>query len=204
MRLPRVAPVAITMIVLLMPVSDASAQIFDNGRATCRWCGHSERDTQRYVNWFLNELFFYPGRVRQATARTAISVSLYLFTATFDIHGSLSPSRRYDTVTIAITAEVKKGIPSGRYIVTATTPGGKTSTKPYAIGNKRFSLSKAYAKGAVRNNGSGGRGGGGTGRSGPPPSDGGGSNRRPRGGAKCSRSRRVDVGNETILFCSRD
>lgn len=197
MTLRRVAPVAIMALVLSLNISTASAQIFDTGQGVCRWCGHSEKDTKRYVNWFLNELFFYPGRVQQKLARAGIATSLYLFTATFDIYGAVSPSSKYNVVTIAITAEIKKGIPTGRYMVTATTKGGKTSTKAYAIGNSKYSVGYGYARGAVQGGGSGGS----VGRSGPPS---GGSYIPPKRGARCSRSRRVDAGNETIVFCSRD
>ena len=204
MRAVRLAAVAILFIAGFSYNAPVSAQVlFTTGSGVCKQCGHSELDTERYVHSFLNQLFFPNNPVR----RTAVATSLYLLTATFTMQGRLSPDPQFSSVTIAITAEVKNLLPTGSYHVTITTPGGKTETKTYAIGNKKFSLSKKYAPGAKREStgsdvdlgGSGNSGPGGRPRSGP------GSTSRPSHyrPAKCSRSRMEARGNETTVYCSR-
>jgi len=170
-----------------LSLHDVDAQIFDTGEGTCMKCGHSELDTQRYVNSFLNQLFFYPDPLQQAAARTAIAAALYGLTATFDMHGNLSPDPHYASVTIAITAEVKSGLLTGSYKVTVTTPGGLTIQKVYAIGNNKFDVSYPYAEGARQSV----SGDGLTVGSGP---DGGTS------GATCTRTRE-DRGDDTTVWC---
>jgi hypothetical protein len=185
-----------------------NAQVLDVGKGVCHPCGHAELDTQRYVNSFLNQMFF-PNR---PATRAAVATSLYLFTATYTMHGRVSPDPAYSSVTIAITAEVKNAIPTGKYHVTATTPSGETTSKTYAIGATRFSVRHDYAPGAVedrptiRSTGTGGKGGpGSSGRSGPPSS--GRPQWRPQGSgrpAKCSRSWVTHRRNETTVYCSED
>ena len=206
MRALRLATVAISLLFVSLHAPIANAQIFDTGVGVCRFCGHSELDTQRYVNSFLNQLFFPNSALR----RGVIAGDLYLLTATYTMYGRLSPDPVFSSVTIAITAEIKNVLPTGQYHVTVTTPGGTTSTETYAIGSERFSVMEDYEPGARRvdeddsdrgaDSGTGGSGG----RSGPPTGGGpqirGGS----RGPAKCSRSRRVDRRNETIVWCSID
>lgn len=204
MRALRLATVAVLLSFTVLQSPAADAQILTTGEGVCRVCGHSEIDTQRYVNSFLNQMFF-PNRF---DTRTAVAASLYLLTATYTMHGRLSPEPNLSSVTIAITAEVANALPTGRYRVTTTTAGGETSTKTYAIGSERFSVFYPYAPGAlnsardqVANPGGGGSGG----RSGPQTSGGpGGIRGGSRGPAKCSRSRREDRRNETIVWCSRD
>ena len=203
MRVARLAAIATVLIVGFSYNPPARAQVlFTTGTGVCHLCGHSELDTERYVHSFLNQLFF----PNSAARRSFIAASLYLLTATYTMEGRLSPNPQFSSVTIAITAEVKNLLPTGNYRVTVTTPGGKTETKTYAIGNKRFSVTKKYAPGAKRkssggNAGSGGPGGTGAGgrtRSGP------GSGFRPSHDrpAKCSRSRMEARGNETTVYCS--
>lgn len=204
MRAGRLATVAILLIATFSYASPVSAQVlFTTGVGVCLKCGHSELDTRRYVHSFLNQLFFPNTVVR----RTSVAVSLYLFTATYTMHGRLSPDPEFSSVTIAITAEIKNMLPTGNYHVTVSTPGGKTSKATYAIGNQKFDVNEAYAPGARRltradryGSGAGGNSGPGTnGRSGP-----GGSSTWQRQGrpAACSRSRMEANGNETIVYCS--
>jgi len=208
MRALRLATVALVLSTALLQAPAANAQIVTSGIGVCRLCGHSELDTQRYVNSFLNQLFF----PQSATRRAAIATSLYLLNATFTVYGRLSPDSQFNSVTISITAEVKNAIPTGKYRVTVTTPSGTTSTKTYAIGAERFSVRHPYVAGALENDrtnrrvpgGNGGGGPGSVGRSGPP--TGGSPGASPRGGrsAKCSRSRVTHRGNETTVYCSWD
>ena len=207
MRAARLVTVAAFLLVAFSYAPSVSAQVlFSTGIGVCRPCGHAELDTQRYVNSFLNQLFF----PNTALRRTSIAASLYMFTATYTMHGRLSPDPVHSSVTIAITAEVRNAIPTGNYHVTTTTPDGKTDTKTYTIGNIRFNTKGKYAPGARRadSNKGGGRtigggaaGSGSSGRSGPPGSTG-----RNQGGsgqpANCSRSRMEARGNETIVYCS--
>lgn len=216
MRVLRLASVALALSVTALQAPEANAQIVTTGKGVCHLCGHAKLDTQRYVNSFLNQLFFPNSAVRRAS----VSASLYLFTATYTMYGRLSPDPQFNSVAIAITAEIKNAVPTGKYKVTVTTPDGTTTTKTYAIGAERFSVRHDYAPGAIeagsaRQPGPGGKAGGGSGagghagpgsdgRTGIPPSTnpgyGPGRGGRP---AKCSRSRREDRGNETILWCSR-
>ena len=208
MRALRLATVAIVLLMSLSQAPIANAQILDVGEGVCPQCGHAELDTQRYVNSFLNQMFF-PNR---PVIRTAVATSLYLFTATYTMHGKVSPDPGFASVTIAITAEVKNAIPTGKYHVTVTTPSGDTTSKTYAIGATRFSVQHDYAPGAVDESksrrpsgpGTGGRNGpGSSGRSGPPtggrPLIGQPGSGRP---AKCTRSRVTYRRNETTLHCS--
>jgi len=208
MRALRLATVALVLSTALLQAPAANAQIVTSGIGVCRLCGHSELDTQRYVNSFLNQLFF----PQSATRRAAIATSLYLLNATYTVYGRLSPDSQFNSVTISITAEVKNAIPTGKYRVTVTTPSGTTSTKTYAIGAERFSVRHPYVAGALENDrtnrrvpgGNGGGGPGSVGRSGP--HTGGSPGASPRGGrsAKCSRSRVTHRGNETTVYCSWD
>lgn len=201
MRASRMATVAVFLSIVLIQSTTATAQILDTGEGRCSLCGHSERDTQRYVNSFLNQMFF----PRSGSTRAFVAANLYLLSGTFTMHGARSPDANFDRVTIAITAEVKNALPTGNYRVTVTTPGGKTSTDLYAIGNTRFRVIGQLAFPEEQNSGRSSSGVGSGGRSGPPVwvrgvLVRGGS----RGPAKCSRSRREDRGNETIAWCSRD
>ena len=209
MRALRLATVAIVLAMTLLQAPAANAQVLDVGTGVCRQCGHAELDTQRYVNSFLNQMFF-PNR---PATRAAVATSLYLFTATYTMYGSLSPDPNYASVTIAITAEVKNAIPTGKYHVTVTTPDGNTTTKTYAIGARPFSVRHDYAPGAIEeepttSSGPGGKGGhgpGSGGRSRPP--TGGGPRSGPSGSgrpAKCTRSRVTHRRNETTVYCSED
>lgn len=204
MRALRLATVALVLSISVVHTPAANAQIVTAGLGVCHRCGHAELDTQRYVNSFLNQLFFPSSAVRRAS----VTASLYLFTATFTMYGNLSPDPRFNSVTIAITAEVKNAIPTGKYRVTVTSPSGMTSTETYAIGAERFSVRHDYAPGAIESGATrrqgpgrnGGSGPGSNGGSGPPPSG-------PRSGpggrpAKCTRSRLESRGNNTILWCS--
>ena len=205
MRALRLATVAASLLIISFQVPIASAQIFNTGVGVCRLCGHSELDTQRYVNSFLNQMFFPRSTLRSGF----IAADLYLLTATYTMYGRLSPDPDFSSVTVSITAELKNVLPTGRYQVTVTTPGGVTSTRIYAIGSERFSVVHDYETGAKRvdeedEGGSGVKvtGGGSGARSGPPASRAleirGGS----RGPAKCRQSRREDLRYETILWCS--
>jgi hypothetical protein len=199
MRSLRLATVAVLLSIISIHTTSANAQILDTGEGRCGRCGHSERDTQRYVNSFLNQIFFPNSVLRRGT----IAASLYLFSGTYTMYGGRSPDPNFASVTIAITAELKGALPSGNYRVVVTTPGGKTSTESYAIGNVRFRVIGPLYSRVGR--GSGSRAGaGGGGHSGP--STGMGTPIRPgnRSPAKCSRSRREDRGNETIAWCSQD
>lgn len=209
MRALRLAAVGIVFSMMLLQAPTANAQILDVGSGVCRLCGHAELDTQRYVNSFLNQMFF-PNR---PAARAAVATSLYLFTATYSMYGSLSPDSGYASVTIAITAEVKNAVPTGKYHVTVTTPDGNTTTKTYAIGATPFSVRHGYAPGAIEEKarkpsgpgGKGGHGPGTSGRSGPP--TGGRLSFRSAGSgrpAKCSRSRVSHRRHETTVYCSVD
>ena len=197
MRALRLATVAVFLSIFSIHTTSANAQILDIGEGRCGPCGHSERDTQRYVNSFLNQMFFPDSMLRRVT----IAASLYLFNGTYTMHGGKSPDPNFASVTIAITAELKGALPSGNYRVVVTTPGGKTSTESYAIGDARFRVIGPFN--FRKKPGSRSAAGGG-GRSGPPTSfhtPGRPGSRRP---AKCSRSRREDRGNETIAWCSQD
>jgi hypothetical protein len=199
MRALRLATLALLLSVVSIHTPIANAQIFDTGEGRCGPCGHSERDTQRYVNSFLNQLFF----PRSVPARGFVAVNLYLLTATFTMHADRSPDPNFASVTIAITAEVKNALPTGNYRVTVTTPGGKTSTDTYVIGDTRFRVIGPLDSRAKSSSG-GGTGAGGGGRSGPPTRVGSQIRSSSRGRARCSRSRREDRWNETILWCSAD
>lgn len=204
----RLATVATVLLLSSLHITPASAQVvFTTGEGVCRLCGHSELDTQRYVNSFLNQLFF----PQSVTRRASIAASLYALTATYTMYGSLSPDPQFSRVTIAITAEVRNALPTGNYHVTVTTPGGKTHKDTYAIGSEQFSVRHEYEPGArrkksARKEGAGGSGGSGSGGRTrtepfgytPRPYE---PRRRP---AKCSRSRLEERGNNTILFCSVD
>ena len=157
MKAPRLAAVAIVLLLSIAYAPATTAQVLGTGSGVCLRCGHSELDTQRYVNSFLNQLFF----PYSAIERAAIAASLYPLTATFEMTGLRSPDLNFNSVTIAITAEVKNLLPTGNYHITVTTPGGTTSTNTYAIGDTRFSVTHDYAEGARRERT--GRGGGGTG-----------------------------------------
>jgi hypothetical protein len=191
------ATVAVSLLVVLMHTPIANAQIFNTGVGRCVKCGHSELDTQRYVNSFLNQLFF----PRNIFYRGAVAGNLYLLVGTFTMHGSRSPDSDFASVTIAITAEVKNALPTGNYHVSVTTPGGKTSKEIYVIGVTRFSVDHDYEPGAARDVARGSRANA-SGRTGSPHTP----RYRPRipnhNPAKCSRSRREDRGNETIVWCS--
>jgi hypothetical protein len=204
MRALRLATVAATLLVISIQAPTANAQIFDTGVGVCRWCGHSELDTQRYVNSFLNQLFF----PRSALRSGVIAGDLYFLTATYTMYGRVSPDPVFSSVTISITAEIKNVIPTGKYHVTVTTPGGVTSTETYAIGSERFSVVFDYAPGARRVDDDDSdikvASGGGGGRAGPPVRVGSQILAGSRGPAKCSRSRREDRRNETIVWCSAD
>jgi hypothetical protein len=193
------ATVALLLSVVSIHMPVANAQIFDTGEGRCGLCGHSERDTQRYVNSFLNQLFF----PRSVLARGFIATNLYLLTGTFTMHGMRSPDPNFASVTIAITAEVKNALPTGNYHVTVTTPGGKTSTKTYAIGNARFRVIGPLGSRARPSSGSG-TGVGSSGLSGPPAPVVSPTQSNSRGAARCSSSRREDLSKETILWCSAD
>jgi hypothetical protein len=208
-RALRVTALVLLLSTTLLETPVAQAQIVTSGVGVCHLCGHSELDRSRYVNSFLNQLFFPNSTVRRAS----IAGSLYLFTATFTMYGRLSPDPLYASVTIAITAEVKNAIPTGKYRVTVTTPSGETTTAIYAIGAERFSVRHPYAPGAIGDNarqtvGSGSKGGGGPGSAGysGPPATGGSTAGVGRSGrpAKCSRSRIESRRNETIVWCSSD
>lgn len=199
MRAVRMASVAVFLMIAATHPATVNAQILDTGEGVCSRCGHSERDTQRYVNSFLNQLFF----PRSGLARVVVASNLYLLSGTFTVHGDRSPDPNFDRVTISITAEVKNALPSGNYRVTVTTPGGQTSTKLYAIGETPFRvigrINFQDEPRAVGSNRSGGND-----RSGPP-SGGSARPRTPNGSpAKCSHKRREDRGNETIAWCSQD
>ena len=199
MRPLRLATVALLLSFVSLHMPIAHAQIFNTGEGRCGLCGHSERDTQRYVNSFLNQMFFPDTTLRRA----AVVASLYLFNGTYTMHGNRSPDPNFSSVTIAITAEVKNALPTGNYRVTVTTPGGKTSTDLYAIGDSRFRVAGPLVSRAERSSGSG-TGVGSNGRVGPPTRVGGRIRAGSGGGAKCSRSRREDRRNETIVWCSQD
>lgn len=200
MRALRLATIAVFLSIVSFHTTTANAQIFDTGEGRCGRCGHSERDTQRYVNSFLNQLFF----PRSLPARGFVTANLYLLTATYTMHGGRSPDPNFASVTIAITAEVKNALPTGSYRVTVTTPGGKTSTETYAIGNTRFRVMGPPDSRAEPGAGSS-IGVGSGGHSGPPTGGGPGQTQGgSRGSARCSRSRREDRGNETIVWCSAD
>ena len=201
MRAQKWAAVALILAVTSIYSPNVSAQVLTTGEGVCKLCGDSELDTQRYVNSFLNQLFF-PNTLPR---RAAIAASLYMLTATYTMTGNLAPNPNLASVTIAITAELNKVIPTGRYKVTVTTPGGKTETKTYAIGNSRFSVKNGYKPGAVRDNVNP-IGAGGNGHSGPPNRNGQywRGSRGPQRPAKCSRARVEERGNETIAWCSRD
>lgn len=196
MRALRLATVAMSLIIVPLYTPIANAQILDTGSGVCRLCGHTETDTQRYVNSFLNQMFF----PRSGPTRGFIIANLYLLSGTFTMHGSRSPDPNFSSVTIAITAEVKGALPTGNYRVVVTTPGGQTSTKLYAIGNTRFVVTgnldfEKDSKPDPRiGQGSGGESGRSSGGVQIPFRD-----TRP---ARCSRTRRVDRGNETIVYCS--
>ncbi len=199
MRALRVATIATFLLIVSVHAPIANAQIIDTGEGRCSRCGHSEFDTQRYVNSFLNQLFFPKSFLRSAS----ISASLYFFNGTYTIHGGRSPDPDFDSVTIAITAELKGAVPTGNYRVVVTTPGGQTLTDTYAISDERFRvLGRLVPPEDSSTDNSTGVGS--SGSSGPPSSGGthirGGS----RGPAKCSRSRREDRRNETITWCSLD
>lgn len=200
MRALRLAAVAVLLSITSILAPVANAQILDSGVGRCIMCGHSELDTQRYVNSFLNQMFF----PRSLLDRAFVVGNLYLLSATFTMHGGRSPDSDFASVSIALTAEVKNALPTGNYHVTVTTPGGKTSKGTYVIADTRFSINHPYAAGAVRRTArrAGPIGGG---HSGPPTSGGPGpSQSRANRSAKCSRSRREDRGNETIAWCSQD
>lgn len=201
MRAQKWAAVALILAITSLYSPNASAQVFTTGKGVCRLCGDSELDTQRYVNSFLNQLFF-PNTLPR---RAAVATSLYMLTATFTMTGNLAPNPNLASVTIAITAELEKALPTGRYKLTVTTPGGNTVTQTYAIGSTRFSVKHGYKPGAKRRvvNPVGlGHGG----HSGPPDRNGQlqGGSRGPRGPARCSRARLEARGNETIAWCSID
>ena len=202
MRALRLATIAASLLIVSTHAPLASAQILDTGVGRCIPCGHSERDTQRYVNSFLNQMFFPNSVLRRST----VVGSLYLFNGIYTMHGNRSPNEDFSSVTISVTAELKGALPTGNYRLVVTTPGGKTSTKTYAIGETRFVV-RGRLDGEkdedLEVDSATGTGAGGGGRSGPPSSGGshilGGS----RGPAKCSRSRREDRRNETITWCSQ-
>lgn len=205
MRALRLATIAAFLLFAFSHSPLAKAQvIFSTGTGVCHLCGHAELDTQRYINSFLNQLFFPDSVLR----RTSIATSLYLLTATYTMYGSLSPDPAHSSVTISITAEIKNAIPTGNYHVKTTTPGGEIHKDTYSIGKERFNVRGSYAKGAKRkrsgnNGGVGSLGSGGRGGFAPPgrPAQLGGGNSGPAG---CSRSRMEARGNETIVYCSRD
>ena len=204
MRAARLATVATLVLAGYLCASPAHAQvIFSTGVGVCKQCGHSERDTQRYVNSFLNQLFFPQSVVN----RTAVAASLYLLTATYTVHGRLSPDPQYSSVTITITAEIKNAIPTGSYHVTVVTPGGKVVKDIYPIGSEPFSVNGRYAPGAKRRGKTKSRSIGGSG-SGPGvhggyPGPGSTNTTRDttRNSNGCRRSRLEARGIETILYC---
>ncbi len=200
MRALRLATVAAVLLIASAQTPIANAQILDTGEGRCSRCGHSEQDTQRYVNSFLNQLFFPKSMLRSAS----IAASLYLFNGTYTIHGARSPDSNFDSVTIAITAELKGALPTGNYRVVVTTPGGRTSTQTYAIGDERFKvvgiLVPRFESSADKSTDAGSGG-----PSGPP--SGGGPGKSQGGSrthARCSHSRRQDLSKETVLWCSID
>ncbi len=195
MRAPRLATIAVLFAIISIYTPSANAQVFDSGVGRCGLCGHSERDTQRYINSFLNQMFF----PRSLKNRAFVAANLYLLTVTFTMHGNKSPDPNYASVTIAITAEVKNALPTGSYHVTATTPGGKTLSGTYAIGDTRFRVIDVPVGRMVLT-----RTGADDGRTGAPTSGSSQIQARTRGPAKCSRSRREDRHNETIVWCSED
>jgi hypothetical protein len=199
MRALRLAAVAVVLSIVSIHSTIANAQILDTGEGRCGLCGHSERDTQRYVNSFLNQMFF----PRTALGRSFVATNLYLLTATFTMYGNRSPDRNFASVTIAITAEVKNALPTGNYRVTVTTPGGKSSTKLYAIGDTPFRVIGPLGFREERSS-SRSFGVGSGGRSGPPTGGSGQSRGGSQGPARCSHSRREDRAKETILWCSAD
>lgn len=194
MRALRLATLAASLLIVSVYTPITNAQILDTGVGRCLRCGHSEIDTQRYVNSFLNQMFFPDSFLRHS----AVAASLYLFNGTYTMHGGRSPDSNFASVTIAMTAELKGALPTGNYRVVVTTPGGQSSTKTYAIGDTRFVVA-----GPLFPRASDGTGGS-SGRSGPPTGGGpqirGGS----RGPVKCTRSRREDRRHETIAWCSLD
>lgn len=199
MRALRLATVAVSLLVVSLHMPVASAQILDIGEGVCKRCGHSETDTQRYVNSFLNQLFFPKSILRSAS----IAASLYLFNGTYTMYGARSADSDFDSVTIAITAELKGAVPTGNYRLVVTTAGGRTSTNTYAIGAQRFPvLGRIRPPSQSSSDNSAGVGSGG--RSGPPTGGGpqirGGS----RGPIKCTRGRTEHRRNETIAWCSID
>jgi hypothetical protein len=206
MRALRLATVAASLFIISIQTPTANAQIFDTGVGVCRLCGHSELDTQRYVNSFLNQMFF----PRSALRSGVIAADLYLLTATYTMYGRLSPDPSFSSVTVSITSEIKNVLPTGKYHVTVTTPGGVTSTEIYAIGRERFSVMDVYEPGARRvdedddsSDVSVASGGSGV-RSGPPIRVGSQIRGGSRGPAKCTHLRREDRRNETIVWCSVD
>ena len=59
MTAARLATVAAVLLLSSLYTPAANAQtLATTGKGLCRVCGHSELDTQRYVNSFLNQLFF--------------------------------------------------------------------------------------------------------------------------------------------------
>jgi hypothetical protein len=194
MRAIRLATVAVFLAFISVQSTTVSAQILDTGEGRCGLCGHSEHDTQRYVNSFLNQMFF----PHNGSVRVFVAANLYLLSGTFTMHGNKSPDPNFDRVTIAITAEVKSALPTGNYRVTVTTPGGQTSTKLYAIGDTRFVVTGNLNFREETSSG----GGAGGGRAAPPTSGGTAVRGGSRGPAKCSQSRREDRRYETILWCS--
>ena len=199
MRPLRLATIALFLSIILIQATTANAQILDTGEGRCGLCGHSERDTQRYVNSFLNQMFF----PRTALNRSFVATNLYILTATFTMVGNRSPDINYASVTIAITAEVKSALPTGSYRVTVTTPGGKSVTELYAIGDTPFRVIGRLRFEEERSPRSG-PGSGSSGRSGPPiggPVQATGGSHR---SARCSHSRRQDLSKETVLWCSVD
>ncbi len=199
MRALRLATVAVSLLIVSNFTPIANAQILDTGDGLCRPCGHSEYDTQRYVNSFLNQMFFPKSALRSAT----IAASLYFFNGTYTMYGGRSQDPDFSSVTIAITAELKGALPTGNYRVVVTTPGGETTTSVYVIGNTRFRILGRFVPqdGSSRDNSFGV---GSAGRSRPPTGGGPQSRGGSRGPAKCSRSRREDRRNETITWCSQD
>ncbi len=199
MRALRLATIAALVLIISIHSPIANAQIVDTGEGYCSRCGHSETDTQRYVNSFLNQMFFPKSVLRSAS----IAASLYFFSGTYTMYGGRSPDPGFDSITIAITAELKGAVPTGSYRVVVTTPGGQSSTDTYAISDERFRiLGRLAPRERTSTDDSTGVGSGG--HSGPP--GGGGPQVRGgnRGSAKCSRRRREDRGNETIAWCSQD
>ena len=192
MRLLRLATIALVFSFLSMQAPTANAQILDSGVGHCKLCGHSERDTQRYVNSFMNQMFF----PRSSAKRSFVAVNLYLLNATFTMHGHRSPDPDFASVTITITAEVKNALPTGNYRVTATTPGGKTSTKLYAVGDVPFVVDDRLDHDRDRSSGNRSQ----------PPASGGPAVRMNQANrtTRCGRTRRVDLRYNTILYCMVD